>query len=49
LQTRPKTKLYYTDRSLPKRKLTRAEMAEVNRLYRVIGRCRADLARLQPK
>lgn len=49
LEFNSKTKLYYADRSLPKRKLTRAEMAEINRLYRVIGRCRADLARLQPK
>jgi hypothetical protein len=49
LEFNANTKLYYADRSLPKRKLTRAEMAELNRLYRVIGRCRADLARLQSK
>jgi hypothetical protein len=49
LEFNSQTKLYYTDRSLPKRKLSRAEMAEINRLYRVIGRCQVDLGRLQPK
>jgi hypothetical protein len=40
------TKFFYTDRSVPKKRLTEAEMLEINRLYRVIGRCHADLARL---
>jgi hypothetical protein len=31
------TKYFYTDRSLPKKKLTQAEMLEINRLYRIIG------------
>jgi hypothetical protein len=43
------TKYFYTDRSIPKKRLTRSEMAEVNRLYRVIGRCKADLIRLGAK
>jgi hypothetical protein len=37
------TKYFYTDRSLPKKKLTEAEMLEVNRLYRIIGQCEARL------
>jgi hypothetical protein len=40
-------KYFYTNRSLPKRKLTEAEMLEINSLYRIIGRCEADIARLQ--
>lgn len=43
------TKIFYTDRSVPKRRLTKSEMAAVNRLYRVIGRCKADLSRLGSK
>jgi hypothetical protein len=43
------TKIFYTDRSVPKRRLTKSEMAAVNRLYRVIGRCKADLGRLGSK
>lgn len=31
------TKYFYTNRSLPKKRLTEAEMLEVNRLYRIIG------------
>jgi hypothetical protein len=27
------------DRSVPKKKLTQAEMVEINRLYRIIGKC----------
>ncbi len=42
------TKYFYTDRSVPKKKLTEAEMLEVNRLYRIIGRCQQLLADLQP-
>ena len=33
------TKYFYTNRSLPKKKLTQTEMEEINRLYRIIGRC----------
>jgi hypothetical protein len=40
------TKLFYLDRSLPKHKLTEAEMLEINRLYRIIGHSRAEIARL---
>ncbi|WP_027053861.1 hypothetical protein [Mesorhizobium erdmanii] len=32
------TKYFYTDRTLPKRRLSATEMAEINGLYRVIGR-----------
>ena len=32
------TKYFYTDRTLPKAKLSDAEMLEINRLYRIIGR-----------
>jgi hypothetical protein len=31
------TKYFYTDRSLPKKRLTEEEMLEINRLYRVIA------------
>ena len=41
------TKYFYTDRSVPKKKLTEAEMLEINRLYRIIGRCQAELAALK--
>lgn len=37
------TKYFYVDRSLPKQKLTEAEMLEVNRLYRIIGKCEEKL------
>jgi hypothetical protein len=33
------TKYFYEDRTLPKKRLTEAEMLDVNRLYRIIGRC----------
>ena len=36
-------KYFYTNRSLPKKKLTEAEMLEINRLYRIIGRCEHEL------
>jgi hypothetical protein len=32
------TKYFYTDRTLPKRRLSDAEMVQINGLYRVIGR-----------
>ena len=41
------TKYFYVDRSVPKKKLTQAEMVEINRLYRIIGRCEQQLARLR--
>jgi hypothetical protein len=41
------TKYFYTDYSVPKKKLTDAEMLEINRLYRIIGRCERELAKLQ--
>ncbi len=41
------TKFFYVDRTLPKRKLTEPEMLEVNKLYRVIGRCEDEMARLE--
>ena len=42
------TKLFYVDRSRPKHKLGEAEMLEINRLYRIIGHCQTELARLAP-
>ncbi len=33
------TKFFYVDLTLPKKKLSESEMLEINRLYRVIGRC----------
>jgi hypothetical protein len=41
------TKFFYADRTLPKKKLTEEEMLEVNRLYRIIGRCEQQLGQLQ--
>lgn len=40
------TKYFYEDRSLPKKKLTEAEMLEINRLYRIIGKCEQQLAQM---
>jgi len=47
LEFNPMTKYFYTDRSIPKKKLTEAEMLEINRLYRIIGRCEQELAKLK--
>jgi hypothetical protein len=33
------TKFFYVDRSVPKKKLTEEEMIQINKLYRIIGRC----------
>ena len=44
LEFNPNTKYFYTDRSIPKKKLTEAEMLEINRLYRIIGHCEQQLA-----
>ncbi len=48
LEFNANTKLFYTNRSLPKKKLTEPQMLEINRLYRIIGRCNQQLAELQP-
>jgi hypothetical protein len=42
------TKLFYTNRSLPKKRLSEAEMLKINSLYRTIGHCQSEIARLQP-
>ncbi|HTY88909.1 MAG TPA: hypothetical protein VMB80_15705 [Candidatus Acidoferrum sp.] len=42
------TKYFYLDYSLPKKKLTEAEMLEINRLYRIIARCEHQLQQLRP-
>jgi hypothetical protein len=47
LEFNANTKYFYTDRSVPKKKLTEAEMLEINRLYRIIGHCEQQLAQLQ--
>jgi len=49
LEFNPMTKYFYTNYSLPKKRLTEAEMVEINRLYRIIGKCEHELASLQPK
>jgi hypothetical protein len=41
------TKLFYTNRSLPKKKLSEAEMLQINSLYRTIGHCQSEIAHLQ--
>jgi hypothetical protein len=41
------TKLFYTNRSLPKKRLSEAEMLQINSLYRTIGHCQSVIARLQ--
>jgi hypothetical protein len=40
-------KFFYTDHSLPKKKLTETEMLEINRLYRIIGRCEQQISEIQ--
>ena len=40
------TKIFYQDRFLPKKKLTEEEMLEINRLYRIIGKCTDQLGSL---
>jgi hypothetical protein len=37
LEFNPMTKFFYTDRTVPKKKLSMDEMTEINHLYRVIG------------
>ncbi|HWF18257.1 MAG TPA: hypothetical protein VG754_03275 [Verrucomicrobiae bacterium] len=41
------TKYFYTNRTVPKRKLTDAEMQEINRLYRVIGKCEQQILEIK--
>ena len=47
LEFNPMTKYFYTDRSVPKKKLGQAEMSEINGLYRIIGRCETALYPLE--
>jgi hypothetical protein len=47
LEFNPMTKAFILDPTLPKKKLSEAEMVEINRLYRIIGRCEQELAHLQ--
>jgi hypothetical protein len=47
LEFNPMTKYFYTDRSLPKKKLTEDEMLQINQLYRVIGHCNEQLDDLE--
>ncbi|HZZ18748.1 MAG TPA: hypothetical protein VFE25_05240 [Opitutaceae bacterium] len=44
----PQTKFFYQNPNFPKKRLSAEEMLEVNRLYRVIGRCAAQMA-AEPK
>lgn len=41
------TKLFYTNRDLPKKMLTEPEMLKINSLYRIIGHCQTEIALLQ--
>jgi hypothetical protein len=43
LEFNPQLKYFYTDRSVPKKKLSEEEMLEINRLFRVIGGCEQQL------
>jgi len=43
LEFNPMTKMFYIDRSIPKKKLSEDEMLEINRLYRIIGTCQDQL------
>ncbi|MBX7247363.1 MAG: hypothetical protein K1X53_17855 [Candidatus Sumerlaeaceae bacterium] len=47
LEFNPNTKYFITNRNFPRKKLTEAEMVEINSLYRVIGKCEAELNRLR--
>jgi len=44
LEFNPFTKVFYTDLSVPKKKLTETDMLEVNDLYRTIGKYEKQLA-----
>jgi hypothetical protein len=41
------TKYFYTDRSVPKKRLTESEMLEINHLYRAIAHCEHALVDLE--
>lgn len=41
------TKYFYTDRTIPKRRLTEDEMLEINELYRTIAQCTQQLEKLK--
>ena len=41
------TKLFYTNRDFPKKKLSEAEMLQINSLYRTIGHCQSQIEQLQ--
>ena len=43
----PMTKYFYLDRTTPKKKLTEAEMVQINDLYRIIGLCNRKLNALE--
>src|SRR5258708_7935700 len=47
LEFNANTKYFYKNRSIPKKKLTEAEMVEINRLYRIIGKCEREIARIK--
>ncbi|HUA37722.1 MAG TPA: hypothetical protein VMA35_04895 [Candidatus Sulfopaludibacter sp.] len=47
LEFNPMTKYFYTNWSVPKKKLNESEMLEINRLYRIIGQDEDQLARRQ--
>ena len=47
LEFNAQLKYFYTDRSVPKKKLTEPEMLEINRLFRIIGRCEEQLAAIE--
>ena len=47
LEFNANTKYFYTDRTVPKKRLGQEEMVEINRLYRIIGEREQDLARLR--
>jgi hypothetical protein len=46
LEFNPMLKYFYTDRTQPKKRLSDSEMVEINRLYRIIGRCEQQLGEL---
>jgi hypothetical protein len=48
LEFNSQLKFFYTDRSVPKKKLTLAEMQEINQLYRTIADCEDKIVSLQP-
>jgi len=44
LEFNANTKYFYTNRTFPKKRLTEAEMLEINRLYKIIGKCEQQLS-----